>query len=79
LISLRLYFIQLHLFWVDGYPAGVPGEWRQYPLRLPVALYEWLVAKARAEDRSLNNLLVRLLSRLKEQEEGRAEEPHEKT
>ena len=57
----------------------MPGEWRQYPLRLPVALYEWLVAKARAEDRSLNNLLVRLLSRLKEQEEGRAEEPHEKT
>jgi hypothetical protein len=57
----------------------VPGEWRQYPLRLPVALYEWLVAKAKAEDRSLNNLLVRLLSRLKDEEEGRVEKPHERT
>jgi len=78
-ISLSLCFTQLHLFWVDGYPAGVPGEWRQYPLRLPVALYEWLVAKAKAEDRSLNNLLVRLLSRLKDEEEGGGEKPHEKT
>jgi hypothetical protein len=34
---------------------------------------------AKAEDRSLNNLLVRLLSRLKDEEEGRVEKPPEKT
>lgn len=79
MISVRLYFTQLHVLCVDGYPPGVPGDWRQYPLRLPAALYEWLVVKARAEDRSLNNLIVRLLSRVKDEEEGRAEKHHDKT
>jgi hypothetical protein len=48
----------------------VPNEWRQYPLRMPVALYDWLVARAKAEDRSLNNLIVRLLTRVRNDELG---------
>jgi hypothetical protein len=56
--------------------AGVSdGPWRQTSLRLPPDLYDWLTEKARAERRSFNNLVVWLLSRIREEEQGQARPP----
>lgn len=42
----------------------------QYNARIPVRLHEWLKEKARAEDRSMNWMLVNILEGLKKSEEA---------
>jgi hypothetical protein len=53
-----------------AWPAvGEPPRRRNpYPLRLPADLYDWLVTKAAQEQRSINNLIIVFLRRIRDEE-----------